>query len=256
MRATGAFSSTYPELVGGNSSDLAATINSLYGPSATPQKRGLAPRAVAGAPSFTGDRQYMTNIRVRKYGLGTSFSVYIFAGGEPAAGADPSTWSSHPAFVGINGVFAGPTTNEPAKAQVLANGVVPLTAALEALLENDALSGMDEQAVGVYLQDNLYWRVKTVRMPGPPAADVRSSAGKPLELTLWVRRPMAPKSRWQIWPPTALQVAVLLVCGPARLVGGPAPSDGGRLDHSAHGHLESHRRHPAGRESVRMGPAA
>ena len=45
---------------------------------------------------------------------------------------------------------------------IRANGVIPLTAALEAKLASGELGSLNEEVVGPYLKDQLRWRVRSV----------------------------------------------------------------------------------------------
>ncbi|OCK82998.1 Di-copper centre-containing protein [Lepidopterella palustris CBS 459.81] len=182
VRSTATFGYTYPELQNGNdTAALKVAINILYGTGSSPQKRGYhlsntpdnepvsravvaassrsESHAIAGAPSYSSERQYITNIKVRRFGLGGSYSIFVFIGEEPTS--EPSQWSSDPSFVGISGVFAA-ATNDPLKTSIESNGVVPLTAALEARLASGKLKSMKEDAVGAYLRDNLHWKIRSM----------------------------------------------------------------------------------------------
>lgn len=147
-------------------SALVSKVNSLYGPDATHQKRGLKARGVAGAPSYASMRQYICNIKVHKFALNGSFSIYIFVGDEP--GSDPSKWTSTSSFVGLSGIFAAAYSGK-STAEATANGAVPLTATLEAKLGNGEVEDMGEQEIEEYLKNNLHWRVKgvSVHFSGP-----------------------------------------------------------------------------------------
>lgn len=148
----------------------------LYGPNAVAQTkrsthnsgselveraRGSGP--IAGAPNFSGERQYLANMRVKKFGLDGSFNIYIFLGDKP--GNDSSKWTSEPSFVGLTGIFTTASSTQPGdvKATLEVNGVVPLTPALEAKVRGGELSSMQQCAVAAYLKANLRWRISKVR---------------------------------------------------------------------------------------------
>lgn len=155
---------------GNDTSGLVNKVNALYGPNATPQKRSssldLVDRAtstsngIAGAPTFSGERQYITNIKVQKFGLDGSFNVYVFIGDDP--GADTKQWTQKSCFVGITGILCQPNADQ-SKAGVEANGAVPLTAALEAKVKSGDLESMKEDVVAKYLKEKLRWRISKVR---------------------------------------------------------------------------------------------
>ena len=137
-------------------------MNKLYGPDAGHQKRGtLDSRAVAGAPNFSGQRQYVTNIRVKKFSGVGSFNIYVFLGGEP--GADAKEWVKKPSFIGVTGMLSQPIQPDNPKADIEAHGSVPLTAALEQKVRGGELESMEEDTVAEYLNRNLKWRIATVR---------------------------------------------------------------------------------------------
>ncbi|KAF2115499.1 hypothetical protein BDV96DRAFT_646497 [Lophiotrema nucula] len=176
VRQTSTFGYTYPELIGTNTRTLTAKINQLYGPNATTSsskrsldesygevvERGRGGKGVAGAPNFSGERHYVANTRVQKFGLDGSFNIYIFLGDTP--GNDSSTWATESSFVGLTGIFSTMSSqqSDDVKATSDVNGAVPLTAALEAKVLSGELSGMDECTVAKYLQTNLKWKISKV----------------------------------------------------------------------------------------------
>lgn len=165
VRSTTTFAYTYPELVGlrnNDTSSLVGKINALYGPNATPQfsKRTLETRGIAGAPNFSGERHYMANIRVHKFGLDGSFNVYIFLGAEPCS--EPSEWTKDISFIGTTGILAQTGVRDADNSGREANSVVPLTAALEARVRSGDLRSMKEDSVAAYLKQNLKWRISKV----------------------------------------------------------------------------------------------
>ncbi|KAF2877846.1 hypothetical protein BDV95DRAFT_479733 [Massariosphaeria phaeospora] len=173
-RHTDVYAYTYPELAGLNPNDtspLVSKVNTLYGPKPTrPQQTKRGTSTIAGAPNFSGQRQYIADIKVHKFGLDGSFNVYVFLGDtlladEPLGGSDSNSnsnskqWSAAPSFVGITGFLAqNGVTNVQKKTQE-ANGAVPLTAALEAKMRAGELRSMQEDVVSAYLQRNLRWRI-------------------------------------------------------------------------------------------------
>ncbi|KAF2198311.1 Di-copper centre-containing protein [Delitschia confertaspora ATCC 74209] len=169
VRSTSTFSYTYPELADSpTNSDLVARINALYGPDATAPTPNIpvsTPRTsfpghghqpIAGAPSFSSRRQYICDIKVRKFALDGSFFIYVFLGEDP--GDDASAWTGLSSFVGVHGVFAASGMHS----DVEVHGAVPLTAALEARLNGGGLEGMGEGGVESYLKESLRWRVKSM----------------------------------------------------------------------------------------------
>jgi len=186
VRSTSTFAYTYPELIGLHGNDTSALINrvnSLYGPNASsPLKRSaeasyvshssFSSRGVTGAPSFSGKRQYLANIRVHKFGLDGSFNIYIFLGDGPSL--SPRIWSTAPSFIGMTGILSQSNVGTEKQGQDT-NGAVPLTAALEAKVRSGALESMREEAVGPYLKRNLRWRIAKVGRPSG-IMNIRSSA--------------------------------------------------------------------------------
>ncbi|KAH7118957.1 hypothetical protein B0J11DRAFT_552225 [Dendryphion nanum] len=158
VRYPSAFGYTYPELVGmknGNTAPLVRKVNELYGPNARAQKRSIIGTYQAlGAPTFSGRRQYTTNIKANKFGLGGSFNCYVFLGDQEIT-SDATQWTEQDSFVGFTGIFS--QSNQ--KADIEAYGAVPLTAALEDRVRAGKLASMEEQDVGGYLKSNLKWRI-------------------------------------------------------------------------------------------------
>jgi tyrosinase len=176
IRDTNVFAYTYPELVdlGDKGKEkLTARVKALYGPDAMPQKRSMEEDGVqltkrdsariAGAPNFSGKRQYIANIKVHKFGLDGSFSVYVFLGDD--CGNDAKAWMTESSFVGSVGMLsqAGVAAADTQKLNQVANGAVPLTAALEAKVRVGELESMHEEVVAKYLQERLGWRISKVR---------------------------------------------------------------------------------------------
>ncbi|KAF2001443.1 Di-copper centre-containing protein, partial [Amniculicola lignicola CBS 123094] len=180
VRSTTTFAYTYPDLADldpKNTTPLVRRVNELYGPEAHSlfkrdvtvaddlTKRSnptpLKSRAVAGAPSFSGLRQYIASIKVQKFSKHGSFNIHVFLGDAP--GPDPGQWSSEESWIGMTGIFAatpGGVENTHAKnSGIEANGAVPLTAALEAKIRSKELRDMREGIVEGYLRANLRWRV-------------------------------------------------------------------------------------------------
>lgn len=176
VKATTTFGYTYPELQqsGNLTAAISSAINSLYGPNSgktigrsntSATKRDVESkanqfrkRAIAGAPSFVLGRAYQADISVKKFGLGGSFTIYIFLG-EPTT--KPSDWSSDPNFVGINGVFsmAMPAAGN---SDLMVHGVVPLTAALEDAVNCGEIPDLSEPVVVPYLKEKLVWKIQKV----------------------------------------------------------------------------------------------
>jgi tyrosinase len=177
IRDTNVFAYTYPELLdlGDNGKEtLTSRVNALYGPDAKPKKRSVDGAGelvhrpsfkTAGAPSFSGERQYIANVKVHKFGMDGSFNVYVFLGEKP--GSDPKTWNQADSFVGTVGMLsqAGISAADVGRQNQQANGAVPLTAALEARVSSGQLASLKEDVVGQYMKENLRWRILKVRGP-------------------------------------------------------------------------------------------
>jgi len=160
VRSTAGFGYTYPELEGDTrNTTLNSRVNALYGPNAKPQKRGVESRATAGAPSYTHKREYIAAIKVPKFALRGSFSIYLFIGKEPST--DPEKWGGQESFVGVSGILAA-RSGRAEDSGVEVHGVVPLTAALEARWRDGRLETLKERSVEAYLKENLHWRIKGV----------------------------------------------------------------------------------------------
>ncbi|KAF2711454.1 Di-copper centre-containing protein [Pleomassaria siparia CBS 279.74] len=171
-RSASIFAYTYPELVGIGRNDtltLVARVNALYGPNAVPPKKrdnedeivdrsSLLSPGVAGAPTFSSERQYVANIKACKFGLDGSFNVYVFLGGDKPRSSS-GIWTQDTSFVGVTGILSQPGATNESNGNQEVNGAVPLTAALEARVRNGELKSMKEDVVERYLQQNLRWQI-------------------------------------------------------------------------------------------------
>ena len=180
------FGYSYPELWNNatNSSlsvsDVQASINTLYGNSATvpslssrspgevnSKKKVVGRTPVTSAPLVNNAttpngarREYITTIRADRNGLGQSFSVFVFLG--PYDENQSRNWIYEPNLVGTQGFFANlgaPNSTNP----LMSSGTVPLTTSLTEKVECGELEGLGVNEVSTYLKQNLRWQVRKVR---------------------------------------------------------------------------------------------
>lgn len=182
---------TYPELQNSNSSaSIIAAVNQLYGsgtsasssissktkreadpaadaeaapqpeaPTSSPTPSPLPVNAIA---TPAGKRyEYITNIVAERFGLDGPFNIYVFLG---SYSPDPSQWAFEANLVGIHGMFAA-NDMRGMMGNLQVTGTVPLTTALLAKLSEGCLPSLAQADVVPYLQQNLHWRIATVRVP-------------------------------------------------------------------------------------------
>lgn len=121
-------------IAGGNSSSLASNASSLLTPT-----------------GMTHD--YNCNIASQRFGLGGSYTVYVFFGEAPA---NPPDYPSAKNLVGSHGVFSTPgmTMNH-----AVTTGSISLTSALVGKVASGELKSMDSADVTPYLTKNMVWKV-------------------------------------------------------------------------------------------------
>ncbi|KAL3419107.1 tyrosinase precursor [Phlyctema vagabunda] len=189
-RSISTFGYEYPETVAQNGTDqktqVSTAINNLYGTGSLAnlaardrftvrrsqsevQNRALSILGSEGLPlkilQSNLYREWIVNIRVKKYALDAPFMINVFLG---PYNSDPSTWPTEPNFVGSHYVFtkASIAAKQMAscsgcKDQII-SGTVPLTSALLADIASGDLGSLDLIEVVPYLQSNLRYRVSTI----------------------------------------------------------------------------------------------
>ncbi|KAI9835969.1 MAG: hypothetical protein M1837_003559 [Sclerophora amabilis] len=108
-------------------------------------------------------REYIANIRVKKYALEGSFFVHIFLGDfDP----EPFSWSFEPKLVGTHCIFVNDIneTNcgrckKDQDRDLHITGIIPLTTALLDDVDAGRLESLEPEDVAAYLKTNLHWRV-------------------------------------------------------------------------------------------------
>lgn len=100
---------------------------------------------------------WTTRIRCNEHELDRSFSVLVFLGDVPK---DPSEWDITPSFVGAYDVYIGRSGTKDGESNTV-EGFVGLNKAIARL---SGLSSLDPEAVVPYLERNLRWRVRKVRV--------------------------------------------------------------------------------------------
>lgn len=183
VRSTSTFGYTYPSLDFWNESgstyqsSVKQMVNDLYGgtaPSTTTARRRspLQNRESATDPTSQNTpqnvtspegtyREWITNIRVPKFALGASFTLYIFDGDFIQ---DPTQWALDANLVGTYSVFAiSPNCENCAEIPSLQiSGTVPLTTSLLVDIATKNLTSLEPADVEPWLKDNLHWRVVKV----------------------------------------------------------------------------------------------
>lgn len=167
------FGYTYADVATKKRADVIAVINDLYAtysPATMAMQserwRGTGKTTVSQVPGGASwarrlvqngsYREWTANIRVNKYALGSSFTIYLFLGDVPP---ESSSWELASNRAGSLGIFAGhPLTMRPPEGQ-LVSGTVPLTWALMGLIRSRALQSLDPDDAEAYLKHALRLRV-------------------------------------------------------------------------------------------------
>jgi tyrosinase len=99
---TTTFGYTYSETASSTTSQVIAAINKLYGPKSQSNflDESSEARALESARSSKTHKEWIANIRVKKYALNSLFFVHIFLGN---VGPDPALWSFDTKLVGSHG---------------------------------------------------------------------------------------------------------------------------------------------------------
>lgn len=156
-----------------------AAINSLYGTTAAANiasrvkrrqtseasnlsKHELYVNSSAGLPD-DHYREWVANIRVKKYALNGPFFIHIFLG---EFNPDPFSWSFEPNLVGTHCILARSDGAYcvPCSSNEQVTGTIPLTSALLDVISQGKLNGLDPSEVVPFLQQNLAWRVTLVSL--------------------------------------------------------------------------------------------
>ena len=188
VQSTNIFAYTYPSLNFWNESGSAyqssvkQMVNTLYGgtaPSTTTARRRnpLRKRETATDPTLQNTpknvtslagtyREWLTNVRVPKFALDASFTVYIFDGD---FSPDPSQWALDPNLVGTYSVFATTQNCESCAdaPDVQVSGSVPLTNSLLVDIERANLTSLEPADVEPWLCNRLHWRIIKVSLLVP-----------------------------------------------------------------------------------------
>ncbi|KAI0770097.1 photo-regulated tyrosinase [Fomes fomentarius] len=113
-----------------------------------------------GSGSSGGIWDWTARIHVKKYAVGSSFSVLLFLGEVPE---NPADWRTSPHYAGAHHAFVNSAPQRCANCrrqqELVIEGFVHLN---EAIAAHSGLGTFDPDAVQPYLQENLHWRVLKV----------------------------------------------------------------------------------------------
>jgi tyrosinase len=157
VRNVTAFSYTYPELESGNVKDVITAINKLYGGQSFGSFSKDKRQTYSNNDTTSNAKQYIANVKTKKYALDTSYSIYFFLG---KPGSDPSQWPFDSSLVGTMGVMS--TMQSDNLEPVVISGSVPLTKKIHEYVEQGVISSMDDNVVTAYLKCELQWTVMMV----------------------------------------------------------------------------------------------
>ncbi len=110
--------------------------------------------------SSGGIWDWTARIHVKKYAVGSSFSVLLFLGEVPE---NPADWRTSPHYAGAHHAFVNSAPQQCANCrrqqELVIEGFVHLN---EAIAAHSGLGTFEPDAVQPYLQENLHWRVLKV----------------------------------------------------------------------------------------------
>ncbi|KAK0108702.1 hypothetical protein ONS95_003493 [Cadophora gregata] len=157
-RTTEVFGYLYPETAkydGGNlTSQVIVAVNQLYG-----SGRGNRPLTKRAVGFGTADKEWIANIRVKKYALNKPFYIHIFIG---SFDPDPFSWSFEPNLVGTHSIFVkaiGPNSTCNCDPHQLVTATIPLTDRLQVDIAGGFLKTLEPKDVTPYLARKLSYRV-------------------------------------------------------------------------------------------------
>lgn len=107
---------------------------------------------------------WVARVRVKKYELGTSFSVLFFLGKPADIPEDAASWRSSPAYVGGHHVFVNTAATHCENCRRQSELVVEGYVHLDRGIARDAssLGSFEPRVIAPYLKENLQWRVQKV----------------------------------------------------------------------------------------------
>lgn len=106
-------------------------------------------------------REWIANIRVKKYALSGPFFIHIFIGN---ISSDPFEWSFDPNLVGTHSIFVKASKHNcvPCQSNQQVTATIPLTGRLTTDVQEGELNSLEVTDVPAYLKENLKWRVSLV----------------------------------------------------------------------------------------------
>lgn len=153
-----------------NDSQPTATIQLSTGvPSASVRPSGVAAQIAGGLSEMPGPsnssldvlqqgtyQEWITNIRVLKTAVESTFFIHIFLGDFTS---DPKCWSSDPNLVGTHTVANHLVANPSQIYNTLVTGTIPLSSKLQLDADKGNFNMENTTQVSAYLKDNLHWRI-------------------------------------------------------------------------------------------------
>lgn len=167
IRNTRVLGYVYPETNGSPSANsIRSVVNNLYGPSAPSRKRTDATYPAVtgqyeGRPFREGDYHTVLSIVANKHAYDGSYSIDCFFSSNSTKNMTAVSYDS-PNYIGtysVLGMQAMPMSNGSAKHDVMTEGCLPLTTALQGKQLSGELKAMSPEAISEYLEANLKCRV-------------------------------------------------------------------------------------------------
>ena len=159
-----------------NDSQPTATVQVFTGvpsasarPSGAPRPSGVAGQIASGLSEMSNSansslsvlqqgtyQEWITNIRVLKTAVESTFFIHIFLGDFTN---DPKRWSIDPNLVGTHTIANHLVANPSQIHDTLVTGTIPLSTKLQIDADKGKLNMRNTTQVEAYLKDNLHWRI-------------------------------------------------------------------------------------------------
>ena len=167
----------YPETSGApTAASVKAAVAALYGTKGSNWKRS-ATGQYEGRPYKNGDYNTVLSVMANKFVMDGSYTVHCFIGdmkagnstGHGGYSANSTTpysnstggadFTEHPNYVGAYGILGGSKGSTGNDTQVVTEGCIPLTTALQGKEATGELKSLHPDHVEPYLKENLHYKV-------------------------------------------------------------------------------------------------
>ena len=138
-------------------------------PSGAPRPSGVAAQIASGLSEMPNSanaslsvlqqgtyQEWITNIRVLKTAVESTFFIHVFLGNFTS---DPKCWSIDPNLVGTHTIANHLVQNPSQVHNTLVTGTLPLSTKLQLDADKGKVDMRNSAQVEAYLKDNLHWRI-------------------------------------------------------------------------------------------------